>query len=167
MLLLHQQVALAEIPIDCAHILPEAAWNLTRMADHHAQGPRFDLEPEIQRHLQRVQEEQGELLARGVPPMDMLFLLLAIPDSSHTPSAVWWCYSLAELTRTYTLRRWAAGWHQVYVLDGRDEQRIQQVVDVHTIGKVGFHAHRRLPQLRATLQRWLTTCSNRVQVAAE
>lgn len=121
----------------------------------YAQGPQFDLGLVIEQDLQRAKQEQLELVASGVPRMDIVFLLLHMPDASTTPSAVEWFYSFDTLASTYTQQRWAPGWHKVHALDGRDHTRMRQVIDVLAIGKAGFEAHLLLPQLRAALRSWL------------
>lgn len=121
----------------------------------YERGPRFDLGPEIQHILAGSIADTVRLITRGVPPMDVFFLLLCIPDSSVTPSAVKWCYTHAELQTMMMGMRGCQGWFKVLTLDGRDHQGIRDVIDVHTIGRRGFAAHLWISQLRASMQAWL------------
>lgn len=74
------------------------------------QGPRFDTGPEIAQELQRLKQDQAELITQGDPAHDILFLLLGMPDSSHTPCQSWWCYSWEELYPTHMSQRRSLGW---------------------------------------------------------
>lgn len=132
----------------------------------YGQGPRFDLGPEIEEDLERMERERVELIARGVPPEDVFFLLLCMLDSCTTPSMIKWCYSSEQITTTYMSMKRYRGWFKAYVLDGRDHQHILQLVNVETIGKPGFQAHLQVPQLRAGMQSWLSSPSCTAAAAA-